>query len=1289
MQLSTAGTVPVVSIAVLVAAILLRWLLDPVLGDAFPLVTLFGAVAATVWLCGYRAAVCVAILGYITCDYLFIPTRGEFDYRDVTNIVGLLAFLFSSGIIIWFGEAMRVAQFRYWTLAKQLSGEGPPEFKCFTSDVRPWKLNTSDLSVLGYCVTLAVLFLGGTLGYLNAGRLANYNQRVAQTHAVIDVLEVVLSTLKDAETGQRGFLLTEDDKYLEPYHGALEQLDQRFRELKELVKADPAQLSKVVNFQQTVEMRLGLLKQGINQIKLGNRPGALDIVRNNVGKKYMDQARHQVGEMQQAERSQLASRIERATMSYRATLLSVIVTTFLGMALVGMAFYLSWQNDYQQRQATIALAEQEERLRITLASIGDAVLTTDNDGRVQYLNPVAQTLTGWTTQEARGESLEVVFNIVNETTRDKVENPAVRALRDGKIVGLANHTILLAKDGHEYPIDDSAAPIRNASGGISGVVLVFRDITERKREEAAQAERSKLVALRADIGNFLSSSEPLLKVLQDCSDAILLHLEMAFAGVWIIPEGGDQLLLIASAGAFRDREGPHHRIPVGQFRLGQIASTKSPYLTNAVAEDTQFINQEWGKSQGMVAFAGYPLAVEERVIGVIAVFAKKPLSGDVLSDLDPIAESIAQYIDRKRTEQRILEQSELHRTTLASIGDAVITTDTQAQVTNLNSMAESLTGWTNGEALGKPLEVVFQILNEQTRQTVANPAVKALQEGVVVGLANHTTLISRDGAEHPIDDSAAPIRSRDGSILGCVLVFRDAAERRAAEEAIRHSEQQFRFVMDSMPQKIFTVTPSGEFEYFNPNWIEFTGLELPVIRGTGWAAIVHPEDLNDTMNAWGKALVSRDPFQLEHRFQRADGEFRWHITRARAWVNAEGIVQMWVGSSTEIHEQKNVSNELRELAAKLSEADRRKDEFLAILAHELRNPLAPIRNGLQIMRLSKGEGPYLDTARQMMERQLAQLVHLVDDLLDVSRISRGKLELRTERIPLLTILNNAVETSRPVIDSGGHELSVDFPQFPILVDADFTRLSQVFANLLNNAAKYSERGGHIHLKVELSGNQVLVRVSDTGIGIPTEMLPKIFEMFTQVDRSLERSQGGLGIGLTLVRRLVEMHGGSVEVSSSGLGQGSEFIVYLPIIQTPSGGKTPPAGEGNLASDENHQLRQRILIADDNADSAVSLSMLISLLGHEVRTVSNGLEAVVVAEQYRPQVILLDIGMPELNGYEACKQLRAQPWASETMIIALTGWGQEEDKRRSRESGFDHHLVKPVDPVTLERLLQKK
>ncbi len=380
----------------------------------------------------------------------------------------------------------------------------------------------------------------------------------------------------------------------------------------------------------------------------------------------------------------------------------------------------------------------------------------------------------------------------------------------------------------------------------------------------------------------------------------------------------------------------------------------------------------------------------------------------------------------------------------------------------------------------------------------------------------------------------------------------------------------------------------------------------------------------------------------------------------------------------------SIAYERLRLITELRVSDRRKDEFLATLAHELRNPLAPIRNGLQLIGAPALNTEALARVRAMMDRQLAQMVRLIDDLLDVSRITRGKIDLRKQRVELATVLMSASETVRPLIESRGHELRITLPQQPIPLDADLTRLSQVFMNLLNNAAKYTESGGRIDIEAALQNDDVIVGVRDNGIGISAEVLPNVFELFVQGDRSLERAQGGLGIGLTLVKRLVEMHGGSIQAKSEGPGHGAEFLVRLPLAPTHPSDEQPEPMQ--TAVQTSRPDRRRILVADDNRDAAESLATLFGIDGDEVRIAHDGAEAVELEERFVPDVVVLDIGMPFLNGYEAARRIRAR--GSKALLIALTGWGQDNDKRSSREAGFDFHLVKPVEPETLRTLVRQ-
>jgi signal transduction histidine kinase/ActR/RegA family two-component response regulator len=378
-----------------------------------------------------------------------------------------------------------------------------------------------------------------------------------------------------------------------------------------------------------------------------------------------------------------------------------------------------------------------------------------------------------------------------------------------------------------------------------------------------------------------------------------------------------------------------------------------------------------------------------------------------------------------------------------------------------------------------------------------------------------------------------------------------------------------------------------------------------------------------------------------------------------------------------------IAIENAQLYRELREADRLKDEFLAMLAHELRNPLAPIRNSLYVMKQPGAGRPMLEQAREMAERQVGHMARLLEDLLDVSRISRGRIELRKEAVEVAPLLARTAEALRPQAEERDHELTIAVPAGPLRVEADPARLEQVVTNLLTNACKYTDPGGHIWLSAERDGGEAVLRVRDTGIGIAPEMLTRVFDLFVQAERRLDRAQGGVGIGLTLVQRLVEMHGGTVRATSPGLGRGSEFVVRLPALAEPAPDRAARREEnGGPAA----APRRRVLVVDDNVDAADSLVLLLRVSGQEVRVAYDGPTALLIAEAFRPQLVLLDIGMPGMDGYAVAQRLRRQPGLEGVTLVAVTGWGQEEDRQRSHEAGFDHHLVKPADPAALQRLL---
>ena len=631
----------------------------------------------------------------------------------------------------------------------------------------------------------------------------------------------------------------------------------------------------------------------------------------------------------------------------------------------------------------------------------------------------------------------------------------------------------------------------------------------------------------------------------------------------------------------------------------------------------------------------------------------------------------------KTSEESFHEQRDWLLVTLSCIGDAVITTDAQGRVTFLNPVAESLTGWTPQDAVGQPIDSVFRIINEESGQPVESPAVRAIQEGRTFKLASPCLLITKDGKERPFDDSAAPIRNDKGEVAGVVLIFRDIRKRRETERALARALAYADDIIATLREPFVVLDSDLRVKTANRSFYdsfhvskEETENCLVYDLGNGQWDIPGLRTLLDEVLSRNQSIHD---FEVEHSFPA--------LGRKTMLLNARPFPPDSKHPELILLAVEDVSA-LRGRADELAEASRHKDEFLATLAHELRNPLAPIRNAVHYLGMEGLRESDVKTARDIIGRQVTVMVRLIDDLLDVSRISRNTLDIRKQHVELAAVVESAVESSRPFVEQCRHELTVSLPPEPVGLNVDPIRLAQVILNLINNAAKYTNLGGRIWVTAELEGSDVVISVRDNGIGISHDMLTHIFDMFTQVDRSLERSQSGLGIGLTLVRRLVELHDGSIEARSNGPDEGSEFVVRLPLFIEPLRKGSPKSdGPRSTALSE-----CRILVVDDNKDSADTLGMLLRLMGNEIRIVHDGLEALEVAEAFRPELVLLYIGLPRLNGYDVARRIRQQPWGRDVMLVALTGWGQAEDRRLSQEAGFNSHIVKPVELAALEKLL---
>jgi PAS domain S-box-containing protein len=802
-----------------------------------------------------------------------------------------------------------------------------------------------------------------------------------------------------------------------------------------------------------------------------------------------------------------------------------------------------------EQETSAALRHQHEQLRVTLASIGDAVIVTDTNGVVTFLNPVAQELTGWLPQEAAGQPLDRVFRIINEHTRAPAEDPVSKVLQDGVVVGLANHTLLLSKDGREIPIDDSAAPIRGEDGTVAGVVLVFRDVTEARRAIEARLYLAAIV--------------------ESSDDAI-----------------------------------------IGKDLNGIIVS--------------------WNK--GAERLYGYTAA---EIVGRPLALLVPP---DHPNELPALMERLkrGERIEHYETVRVCKDGRRLDMSlTISPIVDA------EGNIIGASKIARDITARRRNEASLRFLAEASKLLAE----LLDVPATLCKVAGLAV--------------PRFADWCAVDLLEPGGSLRRLAVAHVDPAK-----VALAHELHRRRPPDPHAPRGLWNVLRTGKAELM-PDMPDSLLVE----------AIKDPELLHIVRELGLKSYLA---VPLTAR-GRTFGVLTFVAAESGRRFDADDL-----RLAEDLAHRAAIAIENARLYGELQETDRRKDEWIAMLAHELRNPLAPIRNALHIMKMPGIDGESVEQARDITERQVQQMVRLVDDLLDVSRIMRGRIDLRKEPVELAGVVARGVETAQPMIDARGQQLIVSLPPEPLRLEADSARLAQVVANLLHNAAKFSERAGRTWLTIERQGTEAVLRIRDEGAGIRPDLLPHIFDLFVQGDRSMERSRGGLGIGLTVVRKLVELHGGTITAHSEGPDRGSEFVVRLPgLREEPSQESAGPA----LRPARPAAVR-RILVVDDNVDAAESLAVLLRGQGHQVRLAHNGPEALQVAGEQYPEIVLLDIGLPGMSGYEVASQLWLLPHLQDCLLIAVTGYGQDEDHQRSLKAGFDYHLTKPVEPNTLLDILAR-
>jgi PAS domain S-box-containing protein len=917
---------------------------------------------------------------------------------------------------------------------------------------------------------------------------------------------------------------------------------------------------------------------------------------------------------------------------------SVSPRSFDGNNVVGTAEILREFATLHRLEQSVSLYhhDSEHFFASIVESSNDAIVSKSLQGIIQTWNSGAQRLFGYSAEQAIGSHISL---IIPEERVHEEEHILGRICGGERVEHY--ETVRRRIDGELVQVSITVSPIRNEKGEIIGASKIARDISERLHTELA-----------------LQQNEERYRALTEASATV----------VWRTSPKGE--VLFASDDWSRI--------------TGQSEEEKTGWgWLNAIhPEDQNRTIQCWKESIANQTLHENEFRVRTRD-GSYRWFVVR--SVPVFNTDGSVREWVGANTDihdRRTAEEELIASSLRFQTLADNIAQFAWMADATGSIYWYNQRWYDFTGTTLHEMKGWGWKKVHH-------PDYVDGVVKNFQRSLDSGQKWEDTfpIRGKDGQYRWFLSHALPIRE-NGKIVSWFGTNTDITQQRDAEKSLRESEQRMRLATEATGVGIWEWNIlTGEVRW-DSQMFRIYGISVPESRGvtySDWSNAVVPEDLKRQEEALQNTIKTVGSNCREFRIRRkVDQKLRHVQSFETVRTNADGRPEWVVGTNLDITDRKIAEDALRRLAADLSDMDRRKDEFLATLAHELRNPLAPIRSGLQLLQMSDINCEEAKETRGIMERQLTQLVRLVDDLMDVSRIVTGKIELQRKPILLSEVLNSAIETSRSLIEQMNHRLTIRMPETPIRLDADFTRLAQVFLNLVNNAAKYSEPNGSISIDVRLSGNDAIVSIRDTGIGMSKEQLPLIFEMFTQVDRSLEKSRGGLGIGLSLVRRLLDMHGGSIVVTSAGVGMGSEFVVRIPTQSPQATAAIDSPSEKELTA--NRSLR--ILIVDDNRDSVTTMSMLLRRLGHQTYQAFDGEEALEATREFKPQVVLLDIGLPKLNGYEVCRWIRAQEQIGKVVVIAQTGWGQEETRQKTSDAGFDYHLVKPLDPKALRKILAK-
>ena len=817
-----------------------------------------------------------------------------------------------------------------------------------------------------------------------------------------------------------------------------------------------------------------------------------------------------------------------------------------------------------------------------------------------------------------------------------------------------NICLTVRRNGQDAPawFSLSCTPFEDSEGGVPALYAALTETTAQVLAGRQQQERNR----------------------QLCS-----AFEQAPSGMAMVREPSHVYELANSA--YRQLVGGHDVTgrPVGEVAqqqgqeylalLDQVYATGKPFVGQRMP--LGFARQADGQ-------------LEQRLIDVIfqpITGAQGAISG-ILIEADDVTEHARTEDEMRQSQRHALETAHSLEALLQAAPVGIAMMDLRGKVIRINPASQKLWGeapqYESIDASGQWRGWEGDGLDGRERPS--EPCAMALTRALRGEEAPRETLevepVDASGTRRTVLNCAAPLRDAQGRIIGAVAAQVDITERAQIESALRQTAAQYRILANAIPQIVWGALPDGQHDYYNQQWYDYTGVAVGSADGEGWKDLFHPDDQAQAFQKWQHSLASGEPYEIEYRLRHRSGLYRWVLGRALPVRNAQGAITRWMGTCTDIHEQKLAQEALLR-------ADRLKDEFLAMLAHELRNPLAPIATAADLLSMGQLGEAGVRQLSEVIARQSRHMTRLIDDLLDVSRVTRGQVTLDSKPVDMKSIVSEAVEQIKPLLEGKGHYLELQLAPERALVQGDRMRLVQVVSNVLNNAIKYTPNGGCIALRTVVEDDQLMLCVRDNGIGMSHELADMAFELFTQGERTSDRSQGGLGIGLALVQSLVRLHGGTVRIRSEGANLGSEVTIRLPCLPSEDGPRRLDADAGAAPADTGPL---RILVVDDNADAARLLGMFIELLGHEVQVQFHPVKALECARQFRPHIGLLDIGLPDMDGYTLARQLRLIPGLEDAVLAAVTGYSQPRDKRAAFEAGFNFHFAKPVNTRQLESWL---